>query len=87
MIMDTKLTLKLNSELIEKAKAYAAAHQRSLSRIIEAYLESLVNKEKRSDSDVIDISPFVMGLSTEKEIPHDLDYKNAYQKHLSQKHK
>ncbi len=42
--MDTKLTLKLDKQVIDKAKAYAAAQQRSLSRLIEAYLKTLVEK-------------------------------------------
>ena len=36
--MDTKLTLKLNQEIIEKAKNYAAEKKLSLSRLIENYL-------------------------------------------------
>ena len=40
--MDNKLTLKLNKDVIDKAKEYAKTHQRSLSRIIESYLKSLV---------------------------------------------
>jgi hypothetical protein len=39
--MDTKLTLKLNQKIIENAKKYASDKKMSLSRIIEAYLQSL----------------------------------------------
>ena len=42
--MDTKLTLKLDKKVIEKAKAYAASNKSSLSRIVEAYLQSLTEK-------------------------------------------
>jgi hypothetical protein len=44
--MDVKLTLKLDKFVIDKAKEYASLHNRSLSRMIEAYLKSLVEKEK-----------------------------------------
>ena len=37
--MDTKLTLKLDKTVIEKAKEYAESHQKSLSRMIESYLQ------------------------------------------------
>ncbi len=36
--MDTKLTLKLDKLVIDKAKEYASSHKRSLSRMIESYL-------------------------------------------------
>ena len=38
--MDTKLTLKLDQEIIEKAKQYASEKKLSLSRLIENYLDS-----------------------------------------------
>ncbi|MGC1631597.1 MAG: DUF6364 family protein, partial [Gelidibacter sp.] len=41
--MDTKLTLKLNQKVIEKAKKYASKKNISLSRIVEAYLQSLTS--------------------------------------------
>lgn len=44
--MDSKLTLKLNQEVIGKAKDYARAHKISLSRLIENYLELLTNKQQ-----------------------------------------
>lgn len=43
--MDVKLTLKLDKQVIEKAKAYASSNKMSLSRMIESYLKSLVEKE------------------------------------------
>ena len=55
--MDTKLTLKLNQEIIEKAKVYASQKKVSLSRIIENYLNSLTNDNKNDST--IEISPFV----------------------------
>ena len=59
--MDTKLTLKLNQEIIEKAKIYASQKKVSLSRIIENYLNSLTNDFK--DDSSIEISPYVKSLS------------------------
>ena len=44
--MDTKLTLKLNQEIIEKAKIYASEKKLSLSRLIENYLNSLTSEKK-----------------------------------------
>ena len=43
--MDAKLTLKLDKDVIDRAKEYASSQNRSLSRLIESYLKSLINKE------------------------------------------
>lgn len=42
--MDKKLTLKLDSHVIEKAKEYAASQNRSLSGLIESYLMKLISE-------------------------------------------
>jgi len=85
--MDTKLTLKLNKEVIEKAKAYASSTDRSLSRLVETYLKSLVTTEVKEDDDIIMISPFVKSLSSGVKVPSDLDYKKEYIDHLQEKYK
>ena len=86
--MDTKLTLKLNKIVIEKAKKYAASHNRSLSRIIESYLQSLTGQEDiEKDKSDIQISPFVKSMSSGVHIPADLDYKIDYTNYLTEKYK
>ncbi|HET8838509.1 MAG TPA: DUF6364 family protein [Flavobacteriaceae bacterium] len=82
--MDTKLTLKLNQEIIEKAKKYASDKKMSLSRLIEFYLQSLTTENKK---DEFQISPFVKSISTGTSIPNDLDYKKEYSDYLMEKHK
>ena len=85
--MDTKLTLKLDKFVIEQAKEYASSHKRSLSRIIESYLRSLINRDKNDDESNFEISPFVKSMSTGVNIPFDLDYKSEILNHLTEKHK
>jgi hypothetical protein len=85
--MDTKLTLKLDKFVIEKAKEYASSHNRSLSRLIESYLKSLINRDPIKDKDEIQISPFVRSLSSGVNIPSDYDYKKEYSDYLSEKYK
>lgn len=82
--MDAKLTLKLNQEVIEKAKKYASQKQLSLSRLIENYLSSLTKELKNEDD--IKISPFVKSMQTGVNISTDLDDKNEYQNYLSEKY-
>lgn len=82
--MDTKLTLKLNQEIIEKAKEYASNKKVSLSRLVESYLQSLTSEK---DRDEFEISPFVKSISTGTKMPADLDYKKEYSDYLIQKYK
>jgi hypothetical protein len=57
--MDSKLTLSLNKAVIEKAKEYAKSQKISLSRLIEAYLDSLTTKKAKE----IEITPLVKNLN------------------------
>ncbi len=82
--MDTKLTLKLNQQIIEKAKEYASDKKVSLSRLVESYLQSLTSENEDDD---FEISPFVKSIATGIKIPHDLDYKKEYSDYLTKKHK
>lgn len=48
--MPTKLTLRLEQQLIEQAKAYADAEGRSVSQLVGAYFATLAGATVRSDS-------------------------------------
>jgi hypothetical protein len=82
--MDAKLTLKLNQEIIEKAKTYASEKKLSLSRLIENYLNSLTANSKE---DELKISEFVKSLSIKTSLPSDFDYKKERLEYLEKKHK
>ncbi|WP_316805742.1 DUF6364 family protein [Pedobacter agri] len=82
--MDTKLTLKLDQEIIEKAKNYASKQKLSLSRLVENYFNSLTSGELNNG---LEISPFVKSLSSGIQIPADLDYKKERNDYLDQKYK
>lgn len=85
--MDTKLTLKFDKQVVEKAKEYASKNNKSLSRIIESYLQLLTSKEKTEDAEEIVVSDFVKSLSIKTNIPADFDYKKEYGDYLNEKHK
>lgn len=57
--MQTKLTLSIESEVIEQAKEYARQQHRSLSNMVENYLKLVVRK----DSPTEEITPIVASLS------------------------
>ena len=83
--MDTKLTLKLDKSVIEKAKAYASEQQVSLSKLVENYLNALTSKS--TEKDEISITPFVKSLTDGNTIPADYDYKKDYQDYLEDKYR
>ena len=43
--MPKKLTLRLDEDVIERAKAYAAERDTSLSRLVETYLAAVTEKD------------------------------------------
>lgn len=76
--MDSKLTLKLNESVIERAKQYASKKNLSLSRLIENYLDSLTSDQKND----FEISPFVKSISSRKSIPSVIDDRQARQQYI-----
>lgn len=83
--MDTKLTLRLNEDVIERAKAYARNHKVSLSKMIEAYLDSITMPKKEEEK--TSITPLVESLSGVIDLPSDFNYKMEYHDYLSEKYK
>ena len=83
--MDKKLTLSLNHRVIEKAKKYARKHKTSLSKMIEAYFESLTSEHE--DQSEITTTPLVESLCGVIDLPEGFDYKESRAKYLIEKHK
>lgn len=51
--MASKLTLSMNEAVVRRAKQYARAHGKSLSKVIEQYL-AYVTRDDTSDTEVTD---------------------------------
>jgi hypothetical protein len=85
--MNTKLTLKLDNYVIERAKKYASSQKRSLSGMVESYLRTLITKDQDQPECDIEITPFVKSLKTGVKIPADLNLKEIYHDHLAEKYK
>lgn len=81
--MDKKLTLSLNSTVIDRAKEYAKNRDISLSRMIENYLSSLTAKDKDEES----YSPLVMRMLGVVSLPDDLAVDSDYTDYLMEKYK
>jgi len=80
--LDTKLTLKLEKMVIDRAKDYAKKQHTSLSRLIENYLLSLTNEPENEK-----ITPLVKSLSGILDLPNDTDDKEGYGDYLTKKYK
>ena len=83
-MMNTKLTLNLNAEIIQEAKKYAKSQQVSLSKLVENYLNSLISEESNDEDQ---ISDFVKSMSTKTKLPSDFDAQKERLTHLEKKYK
>ena len=82
--METKLTLRLDEEIIRSAKNYAKKNRTSVSKLVSGYLSSLTYSKKTAYT----ISPIVKELSGI--IPSEIDTAkliDEYHQHLQEKHK
>ncbi|MEO6166825.1 MAG: DUF6364 family protein [Chitinophagales bacterium] len=79
--MSTKLTLTVERSIIEKAKAYAKKTDRSLSELIENYLETITR-----DSDGQNVSPRLKKIIGSVKIPANFNEERELREHLEKKH-
>lgn len=79
--MQTKLTLRLEDQLIEQAKSYAAQAGKSVSQIVAEYFTLLTSKKSASSTPSTPITQSLRGLLRESK----LDEKD-YKKYLEGKH-
>ncbi|MAT96142.1 MAG: hypothetical protein CL608_03280 [Anaerolineaceae bacterium] len=73
-----KLTLRLNKQLIEQAKQYAAKHNLSVSELVETYFLNL------KDTDADDHTTLVQQLTGI--LPESADVEQIYGEHLVDKY-
>ena len=78
--MQTKLTLSIDRQIIEKAKAFASKSNRSLSDIIETYLEKITDRELE------DVDNELSKLIGVIKLPQDFEEKKEVRRILTQKH-
>jgi Family of unknown function (DUF6364) len=79
--MQTKLTLRLEDQLIEQAKSYAAQAGKSVSQIVAEYFKLLTSPTVKAGSPSTPITQSLRGLLRESK----LDEKD-YKKYLEGKH-
>lgn len=81
--MNTKLTLTMEQDVIEKAKEYARKKEQSLSDLVENYFKALVeNKSSTKD----ELTPMVKALKGSFKVPKHFDYKEELMFSLEEKY-
>jgi formiminotetrahydrofolate cyclodeaminase len=80
--MTTKLTLTVEKSVIEKAKSYAKQTGRSLSNIIEKYLESITLDEKNDR----ELSPKLKKIVGAVKLPKNFDEEKELRTFFEKKH-
>ena len=80
--MAVKLTLTVDQLIIERAKSYAKQTGRSLSEIIETYLDNITS-ENHSQK----LSPKLKKLVGSVKLPKDFDEVKAKRNYLEKKYK
>lgn len=81
--MDTKLTLKLDSHIIEEAKQYASESNTSLSKLVENYLSAITSESSQKRK----VNPIVKSLTGIITLDEKKDYRESYTKYLIKKYK
>lgn len=80
--MQTKLTLRLEDQLIEQAKSYAAHAGKSVSQIVADYFTLLTSKKVKTSLPSTPVTQSLRGLLRESTVDEQ-DYK----KYLEEKHR
>ena len=82
--METKLTLRLQKEIIERMKIYAMKHGISLSNLTESlYKNILVHDNKKMGQGLTPIATKYKGLLGKEEIDYEeLKYELLVEKHV-----
>ncbi|MES2277720.1 MAG: DUF6364 family protein [Bacteroidota bacterium] len=80
--MTTKLTLTVEESTIKKAKSYAKHTGRSLSELIQNYLETLTNEH----NDKKQLSPKLRSIAGAVKLPADFDEEAELRAYFESKH-
>lgn len=84
-MLDSKLTLKLSSDSINRAKMYSTEHKISLSSMVEKFFDNLTLSQS-SDNQDFKYSSIVSELSGIISLSDNYDYKSDYIEHLEKKY-
>jgi hypothetical protein len=84
--VNTKLTLSLEKEVIEKAKIYAKGTGRSLSEMVENYFRNLISKSEKNNNETNDIDERLKKITGVVTLPDDFDVEKAKEEYHKEKY-
>lgn len=84
--MNTKLTLSLDKDIIERAKSYAREHNVSLSFLVENLLLKIISDYKERNEHTGSIVKELSGIIKLEGVDYKADYKADYAKYLEEKY-
>jgi len=79
--MTTKLTLSINEKTVQRAKQISLKRGRSISSMVEEFLNSLTENDDNKESSVKKMSGIL-----QNKIPADLNWKKVKAEYLNKKH-
>ena len=90
----SKLTLSVDTDIIAKAKKYAAAHQVSISKLFSDFISKTAGKEEVEEDEflkkvkAIKVSPELKNLRgiLKGKVPDDINIWDAKYEYLKEKH-
>jgi glucokinase len=80
--MNVKLTLSINDKTIEKAKRISRKKGKSISKMVEEYLDSVAEKEKKGATAIEKTRAILKGKITNKNV----DWKKVKTEYLIKKY-
>ncbi len=83
-IMQAKLTLSIDKNVVERAKHYAQQHQQSVSSLVEAYLDRISTQAQNSNDLKTPITEHLTGMFAAQD--QGRDYKELLADARMEKH-
>ncbi|MGH7491737.1 MAG: DUF6364 family protein [bacterium] len=84
--METKLTLRMDSKLIDSAKSYAERQGISLSKLVAEYFQMIASKRNKN-LEAFQPTPILSEITgVLQKNPGNKDSREAYRKHLEEKY-
>ena len=81
--MNTKLTLRMEKEIIEQIKMYAMEHDKSVSSLTETLYKSILLKENEEDAELTPIAKKYKGIIRNDDVDTDIvKLSSLLEKHL-----
>ena len=72
--MTRKLTLSINEKTVQKAKRISRRRGKSISRMVEEYLNSIIEKEDKTTGPIEEIMEIMKKHKSKVPLPADGDY-------------